>query len=116
MKGRSAVALVTAAVLAVVVAACGSSSTSSTGKVSGTSLTVYSSLPLQGGLSDVAHATDQGAAMALAAAGGKVGKYTITFKQLLFTKGGPQVKPCGPVKVSFTAKVVNPFEGLPGGY
>ena len=41
---------------------------------------------------------------------------TITFKQLLFTKGGPQVKPCGPVKVSFTAKVVNPFEGLPGGY
>src|SRR5437588_12121211 len=82
MKGRSAVALVTAAVLAVVVAACGSSSTSSTGKVSGTSLTVYSSLPLQGGLSDVAHATDQGAAMALAAAGGKIGKYTITFKQL----------------------------------
>jgi branched-chain amino acid transport system substrate-binding protein len=82
MKGRSAVGLVTAAVLAVVVAACGSSSTSSTGKVSGTNLTVYSSLPLQGGLSDVSHATDNGAVLALEAAGGKVGKYTITFKQL----------------------------------
>jgi branched-chain amino acid transport system substrate-binding protein len=82
MKGRSAVALATAAVLAVVVAACGSSSSSSTGKVSGTSLTVYSSLPLQGGLSDVTKSANQGAAMALAAAGGKVGKYTITFKQL----------------------------------
>ena len=83
MKGRSAVALVTTAVLAVVVAACGSSSSStSTGKVSGTSLTVYSSLPLQGGLSDVTKASNQGSAMALAAAGGKVGKYTITFKPL----------------------------------
>jgi hypothetical protein len=40
---------------------------------------------------------------------------TITFKQLLSTKAA-QVKPCGPVKVTFTAKVVNPWGGLPGGY
>lgn len=82
MKGRSALALCVAAVLGVVVAACGSSGSSSTGKVSGTSLTVYSSLPLQGGLSDVSQATVNGAKMALAAAGGKVGKYTITYKPL----------------------------------
>jgi branched-chain amino acid transport system substrate-binding protein len=82
MKVRSAVAIATAAVLAVVVAACGSSKSSSTGQVSGTNLTVYSSLPLQGGLSDVTKAANQGEAMALAAAGGKVGKYTITYKIL----------------------------------
>jgi branched-chain amino acid transport system substrate-binding protein len=82
MKGRSAVALCTAAVLAAVVAACGSSGSSSTGNISGTSLTIYSSLPLQGGLSDVSRATNQGAQLALAAAGGKVGKYTIAFKPL----------------------------------
>jgi branched-chain amino acid transport system substrate-binding protein len=83
MKARSVLGLCATAVLAVVVAACGSSgSSSSTGKVSGTNLTVYSSLPLQGGLSDVTKAANQGSAMALAAAGGKVGKYTITFKPL----------------------------------
>ncbi len=82
MKRRSALALCVAAVLGVVVAACGSSGSSSSGKISGTTLTVYSSLPLQGGLSDVSHATVNGATMALAAAGGKVGKYTITYKPL----------------------------------
>jgi branched-chain amino acid transport system substrate-binding protein len=82
MKRRFAVALATAAVLAVVVAACGGSSSSTTGQVSGTTLTVYSSLPLQGASRVNTVATNQGAQLALSAVGGKVGKYTINFKQL----------------------------------
>ncbi len=82
MKARSAVALATAAVLAVVVAACGSSSSSSSGTISGTNLTIYSSLPLQGASRVNSVATNQGAQLALNAVGGKVGKYTISFKQL----------------------------------
>ena len=82
MKARSAVAFATAAVLAVVVAACGSSSSGSSGTISGTNLTVYSSLPLQGASRVNSVAVNNGAQIALSAVGGKVGKYTITFKQL----------------------------------
>jgi branched-chain amino acid transport system substrate-binding protein len=82
MKARSAVALATAAVLAVVVAACGGSSSGSSGNISGTNLTVYSSLPLQGASRVNSVAVNQGAQIALSAIGGKIGKYTITFKQL----------------------------------
>ncbi len=82
MKARSAVAFATAAVLAVVVAACGSSSSGSSGTISGTNLTVYSSLPLQGASRVNSVAVNNGAQIALSAVGGKVGKYTISFKQL----------------------------------
>jgi branched-chain amino acid transport system substrate-binding protein len=82
MKARSAVALATAAVLAVVVAACGSSSSGSSGTISGSTLTIYSSLPLQGATRVNSVATNNGAQIALSAVGGKIGKYTITFKQL----------------------------------
>jgi branched-chain amino acid transport system substrate-binding protein len=82
MKARLAVALATAAVLSVVVAACGGTSSSSGGTISGTNLTIYSSLPLQGASRVNSVATNQGAQLALSSIGGKIGKYTITFKQL----------------------------------
>jgi branched-chain amino acid transport system substrate-binding protein len=72
---------VASAAVALAVAGCGGGSSSSN-KVSGTHLTIYSSLPLQGGLADIAKSVNQGAAMALEAVGGKAGKYTVTFKIL----------------------------------
>ena len=74
--------------VALVAAGCGSSSSSSSGvssgsgSVSGTNLTIYSSLPLQGTARPNALAIENGANLALAAVGGKVGKYTITYKML----------------------------------
>jgi branched-chain amino acid transport system substrate-binding protein len=74
--------------VALVAAGCGSSSSSSSGGtsgsggVSGTNLTIYSSLPLQGANRPNSVATNQGSQLALAAVGGKIGKYTITFKPL----------------------------------
>src|SRR5664279_5308148 len=71
-----------AAVSLAILAGCGSSSSSSSsgGGVSGTNLTVYSSLPLQGASRPNSLAVENGASLALAAAGGKVGKYTINYK------------------------------------
>jgi branched-chain amino acid transport system substrate-binding protein len=82
MKGRSAVALGVAAVLGLVVAACGSSSSGSGGTISGTNLTIYSSLPLQGASRVNSVAVNNGAQIALSAIGGKIGKYSISFKPL----------------------------------
>src|SRR5436853_7909416 len=79
MKARLTIAACLSAALAVV--GCGGSSSNSN-KISGTKLTVYSSLPLQGGLRLIAKSVNQGAQMALGATGGKVGKYTVTFKPL----------------------------------
>src|SRR6478609_4986357 len=69
------------------VAACGGSSgsgSSSTSSSSGGSknLTIYSSLPLQGASRVNSEAVNNGAKMALQSVGGKVGGYTITFKNL----------------------------------
>jgi branched-chain amino acid transport system substrate-binding protein len=72
---------VASAVLTLAIAGCGGGSSSSN-KVSGTHLTIYSSLPLQGGLSLISKSVNQGAQLALQAAGAKVGKYTISFKPL----------------------------------
>src|SRR5664279_2073443 len=72
-----------AAVSLAILAGCGSSSSSSSGSsggVSGTNLTVYSSLPLQGASRPNSLAVENGASLALAAVGGKVGKYTINYK------------------------------------
>jgi branched-chain amino acid transport system substrate-binding protein len=73
------------AALAVGVAACGSSSSSkggATSKISGTSLTVYSSLPEQGASGGQAKSIENGAKIAVENKGGKVGKYTVTYKPL----------------------------------
>jgi len=68
------------------VGACGSSSSSggggSTSKVSGSTLTIYASVPLQGGSGDQGKAIENGAQLALDAVGGKVGKYTIKYVRL----------------------------------
>ena len=81
MKARLTLGACAAVGLAIL-AGCGSSSSSSSGSVSGTNLTIYSSLPLQGANRPNSVATNQGSQLALAAMGGKVGKYTITFKPL----------------------------------
>jgi branched-chain amino acid transport system substrate-binding protein len=52
------------------------------GKVSGTTLTIYSSLPLQGASRPQSVAVNQGATLALQQLGSKIGKYKIRFKQL----------------------------------
>ena len=67
------------------VAACGDDDDGgggSEGKISGTALTVYSSLPEQGASSDQTKAIENGAKLALKNKGGKVGKYTVTYKPL----------------------------------
>jgi branched-chain amino acid transport system substrate-binding protein len=50
--------------------------------ISGTKLTVYSSLPEQGGNGDQAKTIEKGAKLALEQRNGKVGKYRITYKAL----------------------------------
>ena len=86
--------LVTAAALAALttgVAACGDDSGSSSGggggesgsaDISGSTVTIYSSLPLQGGSRDNALAVNKGAELALKEQGGKVGNYTVKFEKL----------------------------------
>jgi branched-chain amino acid transport system substrate-binding protein len=70
--------------LAVGVSACGSSSKSGggSGKISGTALTIYASVPLQGASGSQGMAIENGAGLALDQAGGKVGKFTVTYKRL----------------------------------
>src|SRR5581483_1970713 len=81
MKARLTVAACALLTPLAVLAGCGGGGSSSN-KISGTTLTVYSSLPLQGGLQLIAKSVNQGAQEALSAAGNKVGKYTVTFKPL----------------------------------
>jgi branched-chain amino acid transport system substrate-binding protein len=73
--------LVGCALVTLAVAGCGGSSSNSN-SISGTKLTIYSSLPLQGANRPNSVATNNGAQLALSSVGGKIGKYTITFKQL----------------------------------
>jgi branched-chain amino acid transport system substrate-binding protein len=51
-------------------------------KISGTNLTIYSSLPRQGASAPNIKATERGIQMAVAERNGKVGKYTITYRPL----------------------------------
>jgi hypothetical protein len=41
---------------------------------------------------------------------------TITFTQTMSQKTGPQIKPCGPIKVTFSAKVASSSSPISGGY
>jgi branched-chain amino acid transport system substrate-binding protein len=81
---RTAVGGCLVAALAVGVTACGSSGGggSATKKISGTTLTVYASVPLQGASGGQGTAIENGAGLAVSAVGGKVGKYTINYKRL----------------------------------
>jgi branched-chain amino acid transport system substrate-binding protein len=68
-------------VSALTAAGCGGGGGGGGGKkVSGNTLTIYSSLPLQGASRVNSVAVNNGAKLALAKAGGKVGKFTIKFK------------------------------------
>lgn len=72
-----------ACALAFGVAACGSSSSGGgKGAIKGTSLTIYSSLPLQGASGPQSQAIVNGAKLAVKDAGGKVGKYKINYVSL----------------------------------
>jgi branched-chain amino acid transport system substrate-binding protein len=66
------------------VAACGSSGGGgkSGSKISGNTLTVYASVPLQGASGGQGMAIENGAGLAVDAVGGKVGKYTIKYVRL----------------------------------
>jgi branched-chain amino acid transport system substrate-binding protein len=81
---RTAVSGCLVAALAVGVTACGSSGSGSKSgsKISGTSLTIYASVPLQGASGGQGTAIENGAGLAVDAVGGKVGKYTIEYKRL----------------------------------
>ena len=84
LKPRSVFAVAGACALAFGAASCGSSSSSSGGgsSISGSKLTVYSSLPLQGASGPQSQAIVNGAKLAVTAVNGKVGKYSVTYTSL----------------------------------
>jgi branched-chain amino acid transport system substrate-binding protein len=85
LKSRTAVSGCLVAALALGVAACGDDNGgggSKGGSVSGTTLTVYASVPLQGASGGQGKAIENGAGLALDQVGGKVGKYTIKYERL----------------------------------
>jgi branched-chain amino acid transport system substrate-binding protein len=82
---RTAVSGCLAAALAMGVGACGDSGSSSKGgssAISGDTLTVYASVPLQGASGGQGMAIENGAGLAVDAVGGKIGKYKIDYKRL----------------------------------
>jgi branched-chain amino acid transport system substrate-binding protein len=84
LRGRWLVLLVgLLGIVALTVSACGDDEDEGGGgTVSGNNLTVYSSLPRQGATRVQAIAIENGAKLALKQAGGKVGKYNISYKIL----------------------------------
>ena len=83
---RGAIAFLAVGAVAVVIAACGSSSksssTSSGAAVSGSTLNVYSDLPLLGPLTSATIPVENGMKLALSQAGGKAGQWTIHYTSL----------------------------------
>ncbi len=93
MRAKWLVTATAIAALTTGVAACGDDSGDSgggggggggagSGEISGNTLTIYSSLPLQGGSRDNALAVNRGAEIALEEKGGKVGNFTVKFEKL----------------------------------
>ena len=77
---RTATAGLLLVILAVGVAACGGSSGGGAKKaVSGNTLDIYASVPLQGGSGPQGKAIEDGAALAVQQIGGKIGKFTIKY-------------------------------------
>jgi branched-chain amino acid transport system substrate-binding protein len=64
------------------VAACGSSDSGGSGSTGSNTLTIYSSLPLQGDSRPQSESVVNGEKLALEEAGGKVGKFTIKYSSL----------------------------------
>lgn len=81
---RTITVLGAAGALATGLAACGSRDSSGIGggKVAGTNLTIYSSLPLKGASHDESQAIINGERLALDSVGGKVGKFKIKYVSL----------------------------------
>ncbi len=79
---RCVSALAGACALAVGLAACGPGATGSGTAITGSRLTVYSSLPLQGPTGPRSQAIVNGAKLAVEEAGAKVGKYAIGYVSL----------------------------------
>ena len=83
MRARWLVAGICLVALAAVVSACGSSSKSGgSATVSGNTLTITASVPLQGGSGDQGKAIENGAAIAVSQINGKIGKFSIKYKKL----------------------------------
>jgi branched-chain amino acid transport system substrate-binding protein len=83
LSSRSLVFAGAVAALAVGVSACGGKKEASVGPViSGSTLTIYSSLPLQGAAGGQSQAIANAAKLALRDVGGKVGAYTIRYVSL----------------------------------
>src|SRR5262245_12526478 len=81
--GRRLATAGTCAVIALGIAACGSSNTALSGPaIQGSTLTIYSSLPLQGATAGQAEGIVNGAKLALRDAGSKIGKYTVKYVSL----------------------------------
>jgi branched-chain amino acid transport system substrate-binding protein len=71
------------AVAALVAVGCGSSGGGgASSQVAGGKLTVWASVPLQGGSGDQGKAIENGAKLAIQSVNGKIGKYTIVYKPL----------------------------------
>lgn len=82
VRGRWLTVSILAVVSAVAVAACGSSSKKSGGSTGGKTLTIYSSLPLQGPTRTNSEATINGEKLALQQVGSKVGQFKIRYVSL----------------------------------
>lgn len=85
-SNRAILAAALLPVLALGVAACGSDNKSTGGggggAVAGKTLTIYSTLPLQGGSQQQTKAIVDGAKLAVKQRGGKIGNFTIDYKSL----------------------------------
>lgn len=83
MRIRRITTLGAAGIAVLGVAACGSDKKSSGGSsASGSTLTIYSTLPEQGGSSQQTRAIINGAKLAVSQRGGKIGKFKIAYKPL----------------------------------
>jgi branched-chain amino acid transport system substrate-binding protein len=78
-RSRPAACLLAAAAL---LAGCGSRNDAADGRIAGTTLRIYSSNPLHGASGDAGRAVVQGAELALAQAGGRIGKFRVVLDSL----------------------------------
>ena len=82
MTVRSVLALAGVGALTLGVAACGTSSSGGGSVISGNTLTIYSSLPLQGATAGQSQSMVNGAKLAVKDVGAKIGKYSVKYVSL----------------------------------